>query len=109
VFQGIAYKPKAKVQRNTRSSDESDDEESSNEDAKPASSSVKSKPTKNKQQKSKGNRKKRKLSSKVVDTTDSWRCDKCGNMCGATKKRCWHCQGWRGGIRENIRSPAKTK
>ena len=88
----FAYRPK-KVQ--TDSSDESDDEGDSVQGA------VSMKATQAQSKTSK----KRKRSSEQSE----WRCDKCDSMVKPAKKRCGICQGWRGGVRENIRSPAKKK
>eukprot|EP00956_Cyclotella_meneghiniana_P010786 scaffold15090_cov50-Cyclotella_meneghiniana.AAC.5 len=94
----FAYKPK-KVQ--TNSSDESDnEEESDNETDVPRAASMKTT-----QAQRKTSSKKRKRST----DQNEWRCDKCDSMVKPTKKRCGICQGWRGGVRENIRSPAKKK
>eukprot|EP00804_Cyclotella_cryptica_P024968 CCRYP_015508-RA/>CCRYP_015508-RA protein AED:0.06 eAED:0.06 QI:133/1/1/1/1/1/6/1103/1440 len=109
----FAYKPKAKVRRDNSSSDESEvDDESSDENAKLAAYSSKAKPAKTKRKKIKnGNNKKLKSKAASGATTSGshdnlWSCIKCGNNNLPTKKRCSNCQGWRGGVRENIRSPA---
>jgi hypothetical protein len=102
-FQGVdefalnSLKPKGKVQQDTASSGESEEEETDDEGLKPALA-VKATSTKKRNQCQPSPNKK-------------WRCGKCGNMCDAEKKRCGvrTCQAWRGGIRENIRSPSKGK
>lgn len=108
----FAYKPKAKVRRDNSSSDESEDADVSSDDhAKLASFSPKTKPAKTELKKITGNNKKRKPKPASGTTSsgnanDSWSCTKCGNSNLPTKKRCSNCQGWRGGVRDNIRSPA---
>ena len=83
-----AYKPNAKVQQDI-SGDESEasDVEANDQDSKPAASSSKKKLAASKPSKSKDTGgKKRKRSQ--GNSTDQWRCGKCGNMCEGSKKRC---------------------
>lgn len=113
----FAYRPKVVKKRDISSSDESEgEEESGDEDAKPAANTANAKPTKAKPKKVKDKEKTSQNSkARVVNATndatdgDSWRCMKCARMNLATKKRCsdLSCQSWKGGIRENIRSPKK--
>jgi hypothetical protein len=47
-------------------------------------------------------------SSKGDTAPGDWQCTVCGADVLAVKKRCGKCQHWRGGIRQNIRSPKKN-
>ena len=45
----------------------------------------------------------------VFQGTDLWECHLCGKHNLLGKKRCGHCQSWKGGMRENIRTKGKPR